>query len=176
MRNSTVDVRNRVLDQLKIEPDLRAYAMEHLWTNNMVGTDGDLTKLGRFAADMGPTDPENAALLWYGHHLNVLREAIVIYTVVTRGATFVKAKVKALFPHPGGDFHTMINVWNAAEWTYHQTKNWNIEDEIQNQQMIKVWGKLNVTRRSFLMLKEHQNLVIEKCCKLLGTTTERVLC
>ena len=34
--------------------------MEHLWINNMVGTDGELTKLGRFAADMEPMDPENA--------------------------------------------------------------------------------------------------------------------
>ena len=74
VRHSTVEVRNRVLDQLKIEPDLRAYAMEHLWMNNMVGTDGELTKLGRLAADMEPTDPEN-----------VLREAIIIYTIVTRG-------------------------------------------------------------------------------------------
>ena len=36
MRHSTTEVRNRVLDQLGIEQGLRAYAMEHLWVNNMV--------------------------------------------------------------------------------------------------------------------------------------------
>ena len=51
----------------------------------MVGTDGELTKLGKFAADMEPTDPENAALLWYGSKFNVLREAIAIYVILTRG-------------------------------------------------------------------------------------------
>ena len=78
MRHSTVEVRNRVLDQLGIDQGLRAYAMEHLWMNGMVGTDGELTKLGKFAADMEPTDPENAALLWYGSKFNVLREAIAM--------------------------------------------------------------------------------------------------
>ena len=87
----------------------------------------------------------------------------------------MNAKVKALFPHPDGDFHTMINVRNAAEWTYHQTKDCDIKNETKNQQMIKVWGKLNMTRRFFLMLKEHQDMIIEKCCKLLGTTNKRVL-
>ena len=62
----------------------------------MVGTDG-LTKLGRFAADMEPTDPENAALLWYGHQLNVLREAVIIYTILTRGNALANPKVKAFF-------------------------------------------------------------------------------
>ena len=47
MRNAATEVRNKVLD-------LRAYAMEHLWMNNMVGTDGELTQLGRLAADMDP--------------------------------------------------------------------------------------------------------------------------
>ena len=60
------EVRNQVLDQLGIEEGLRAYAMEHLWLNNMVGTDGQLTKLGRFAADVEPTDPEkrSVAVVW----------------------------------------------------------------------------------------------------------------
>ena len=121
MRHSTTEVRNRVLDQLGIEQGLRAYAMEHLWVNNMVTTEGELTKLGRFAADMEPNDPENAALPWYGHQFNVLREATIIYVLVTRGGSLVNPKVKSLYPHPDGDFHTMVNIWNAAEWTHHQT-------------------------------------------------------
>ena len=90
--------------------------------NNMVTTEGELTKLGRFAADMEPNDPENAALLWYGHQFNVLREATIIYVLATRGGSLVNPKVKSLYPHPDGDFHTMVNIWNAAEWTHHQTK------------------------------------------------------
>ena len=121
LRHSSTEVRNQVLDQLGIEEGLRAYAMEHLWLNNMVGTSGQVTKLGRFAADMEPTDPENAALLWYGHQVNVLREAVVIYTILTRGNLLINPKAKTLYPHPDGDFHTMINIWNAVEWTHQQT-------------------------------------------------------
>ena len=106
--------------------------MEHLWLNNMVGTDGQLTKLRRFAADMEPTDPENAALLWYGHHFNVLWEAIVIYTILTRGDSLMTPKAKALFPHPDGDFHTMINIWNAVEWTHQQTSISILERRMMN--------------------------------------------
>ena len=61
--------------QLGIDQGLRAYAMEHLWMNGMVGTDGELTKLGKFSADMEPTDPENAALLWYGSKFNVFERS-----------------------------------------------------------------------------------------------------
>ena len=76
--------------------------------------------------------------------------------------------------HADGDFHTMVNVWNAAEWTYHQTKHWDPKDEAQHRQLIKVWGKLNMTRRSFMMLKDCYDLVTERCCKLSGTVTGRV--
>ena len=176
MRHSKPEVRNRVLDQLGIEPGLRAYAMEHLWINNMVGTDGELTKLGRFAADMEPTDPENDALLWHGHQLNVLREAtIIIYTIITRGSSMVTPKAKSLFPHPDGDFHTMVNIWNAAEWTYQLTKKLDIKDPNQKEALIKIWGRFNTTRRPFLMLKEHYAMIVDKCCKLLDTDPNRVL-
>ena len=150
MRHSTTEVRNRVLDQLGIEQGLRAYAMEHLWVNNMAGADGELTKLGRFAADMEPTDPENAALLWYGHQFNVLREAVVIYVILTRGNSLVNPKAKALYPHPDGDFHTMVNVWNAAEWTHQQTKHLDYKKHDEEQILIKVWGRLGTSRRSII--------------------------
>ena len=175
MRHSTIGVRNRVLDTLGIEQGLRAYAMEHLWVNNMVNTDGELTKLGRFAADMEPNDPENAALLWYGHQFNVLREATIIYVLVTRGGSLVNPKVKSLYPHPDGDFHTMVNIWNAAEWTHHQTKDLDPRNRNDEQILIKVWGRLGTSRRQYLILKDHLNRTAEKCCKLLGTMQDRVI-
>ena len=175
MRHSTTEVRNRVLDQLGIEQGLRAYAMEHLWVNNMVTTEGELTKLGRFAADMEPNDPENAALLWYGHQFNVLREATIIYVLVTRGGSLVNPKVKSLYPHPDGDFHTMVNIWNAAEWTHHQTKHLDPKKRNDEQILIKIWGRLGTSRRSYMILKEHLARTAEKCCKLLGTLTDRVI-
>ena len=175
MRHSTIEVRNRVLDTLGIEQGLRAYAMEHLWVNNMVNTEGELTKLGRFAADMEPNDPENAALLWYGHQFNVLREATIIYVLVTRGGSLVNPKVKSLYPHPDGDFHTMVNIWNAAEWTHHQTKDLDPRKRNDEQILIKVWGRLGTSRRQYMILKDHLKRTAEKCCKLLGTMPDRVI-
>ena len=87
----------------------------------------------------------------------------------------VNPKAKALFPHPDGDFHTMVNIWNAAEWTYQLTKKMDIKNENQKEALIKIWGRFNTTRRSFLMLKEHHAMIVEKCCKLLDTDPNRVL-
>ena len=175
MRHSTIEVRNRVLDQLGIEQGLRAYAMEHLWVNNMVNTEGELTKLGRFAADMEPNDPENAALLWYGNQLNVLREATIIYVLVTRGGSLINPKAKGLYPHPDGDFHTMVNIWNAAEWTDQQTMHLDPKERNDEQILIKVWGRLGTTRRQYMILKDHLKRTVEKSCKLLGTLPDRVI-
>ena len=100
--------------------------------NGMVGNDGELTKLGKFAADMEPTDPENAALLWYGNQYNVLREAMAIYVILTRGNSLANPKSKGLYPHPDGDFHTMVNLWNAAEWTHEMTKQLDPRDNLDH--------------------------------------------
>ena len=142
----------------------------------MVGTDGQLTQIhARFAlSDMEPTDPENAALLWYGHHFNVLREAIVIYTILTRGNSLITPKAKALYPHPDGDFHTMINIWNAVEWTHQQTSHLDPRKKNDEQILIKVWGRLGTSRRAYLLLKAHMAKIIEKSCTLLATQDTRV--
>ena len=175
MRHSTSEVRNRVLDQLGIEQGLRAYAMEHLWMNSMVGTDGELTQLGKFAADMEPTDPENAALLWYGCNFNVLREAVAIYLILTRGNSLANPRTKGLYPHPDGDFHTMVNIWNAAEWTHQLTQHLNPKVSQDNEKLKKIWGRLSTSRRQYLMLRDHFDRTTEKCCKLLSVNADRVL-
>ena len=175
MRHSTTEVRNRVLNQLGIDQGLRAYAMEHLWMNSMVGTDGELTPLGKFAADMEPTDPENAALLWYGSKFNVLREAMAIYVILTRGNSLANPKAKGLYPHPDGDFHTMVNIWNAAEWTHQLTKDMDPKDKQDSEKLTKIWGRLSTSRRQYLTLRDHFNRTTEKCCKLLSVNTDRVL-
>ena len=175
MRHSTTEVRNRVLDQLGIEQGLRAYAMEHLWMNSMVGTDGELTQLGKFAADMEPTDPENAALLWYGCKFNVLREAVAIYVILTRGNSLANPRTKGLYPHPDGDFHTMVNIWNAAEWTHQLTQHLDPKVNQDNEKLKKIWGRLSTSRRQYLMLRDHFDRTTEKCCKLLSVNTDRVL-
>ena len=143
MRHSTTEVRNRVLTQLGIEQGLRSYAMEHLWLNGMVGSDGELTPLGKFTADMEPSDPENAALLWYANKFNVLREAVAIYVILTRGNSLANPKAKGLYPHPDGDFHTMVNIWNAAEWTHQLTKHMNPKDSQDNEKLTRIWGRLS---------------------------------
>ena len=175
MRHSTVEVRNHVLDQLGIDQGLRAYAMEHLWMNGMVGTDGELTQLGKFAADMEPTDPENAALLWYGCKFNVLREAVAIYVILTRGSSLATPKSKGLYPHPDGDFHTMVNIWNAAEWTHQLSRHLDPKVKQDSEKLTKIWGRLSTSRRQYLMLKDHFDRTTEKCRELLSVNTDRVL-
>ena len=123
---------------------------------------------------MEPTDPENAALLWYGSKFNVLREAIAIYVILTRGSSLANPKSKGLYPHPDGDFHTMVNIWNAAEWTHQMTQHWDPKHKLEGEKLTKVWGRLNTSRRQYLMLKDHFDRTVEKCCKLLCVNEERV--
>ena len=175
MRHSTNEVRNRVLTQLGIEQGLRSYAMEHLWLNGMVGSDGELTPLGKFTADMEPSDPENAALLWYANKFNVLREAVAIYVILTRGNSLANPKAKGLYPHPDGDFHTMVNIWNAAEWTHQLTQHMDPKDSQDNEKLTKIWGRLSTTRRQYLNLRDHFIKTTEKCCTLLSVNTDKVL-
>ena len=175
MRHSTNEVRNRVLTQLGIEQGLRSYAMEHLWMNGMVGSDGELTPLGRFTADMEPSDPENAALLWYANKFNVLREAVAIYVILTRGNSLANPKAKGLYPHPDGDFHTMVNIWNAAEWTHQLTQHMDPKDSQDSEKLTKIWGRLSTSRRQYLNLRDHFIRTTEKCCKLLSVNTNKVL-
>ena len=175
MRHSTNEVRNRVLTQLGIEQGLRSYAMEHLWVNGMVGSDGELTPLGKFTADMEPSDPENAALLWYANKFNVLREAVAIYVILTRGNALANPKAKGLYPHPDGDFHTMVNIWNAAEWTHQLTQHMDPKDSQDSEKLTKIWGRLSTSRRQYLNLRDHFIRTTEKCCTLLSVNTDRVL-
>ena len=44
---------------------------------------------------------------------NVLSDAITIFTILSRNATFVSNEFKKLTPHPDGDLHTMSNARNA---------------------------------------------------------------
>ena len=83
-------------------------------------------------------------------------------------------KCKGLYPHPDGDFHTMVNIWNAAEWTHQMTQNWDPKDNQESEKLTKVWGKLNTSRRQYLMLKDHFDRTTEKCCKLLSVNVDRV--
>ena len=104
---------------------------------------------------MEPTDPENAALLWYGCKFNILREAIAIYVILTRGNSLANPKTKGLYPHPDGDFHTMVNIWNAAEWTHQLSKHLDPTVKQDSEKLTKIWGRLSTSRRQYLMLREH---------------------
>ena len=124
MRNARPEVRNQILDELRVPEELRAMAIEHLLTNDMIKWDGQLTDLGRFVSDLEPGEPELGALLWYGKQHNVLSEAFTIYTILSPGTGFVAPKAKSAFLHADADLHTMLSVWNLASWIQFQTSQW----------------------------------------------------
>ena len=56
-----------------------------------------------------------------------------------------------------------------------ETKHLDPLKRSDEQVLIKVWGRLGTSRRSYLVLKEHLARTAEKCCTLLGTQTVRVI-
>ena len=56
--------------------------------------DGEITKLGKFALNLG-CEPENAVLLWYA---------------------FTRKRKKIEVAHPDGDMHSLVSVWHYCQW------------------------------------------------------------
>ena len=98
----------------------------------------------------------------------MLSEAITIFTIPSRNATFVSNEFKKLLPHPDGDLHTMLNARNAAMWIQQSTRN------LETEPATRVWGKYNLSQRQLEVLQEYRDLIVENCSKHFAIPAEQL--
>ena len=76
------DLRETLLNKMSMTKLMRLRALEKLALLGMYNQDGEITELGRFAADLG-CEPENAVLLWYANEFQVMEDALSIFAILT---------------------------------------------------------------------------------------------
>ena len=86
-------VRESLLDTLGMTKELRAEAQQVLFIHDLVDTYGHLTPKGTFVFNLD-CGPDYVCLLWVGHEHQVSSEAITVFTVLARNATFVSNEFK----------------------------------------------------------------------------------
>ena len=160
-------VRETLLDTIGMTKELRAEAQQLLFLHDLVDTCGHLTTKGTFVSSLD-CETEYGCLLWMANEYKVLPDAITIFTILSRNATFVSNEFKKLMPHPDGGLHTMLKAWNAATRLQQLTKNMDTEPTT------RAWGKYNLSQRQFEVLQEYRELVVGKCSKQFAIPEEQL--
>ena len=132
------DLRETLLNKMSMTKPMRLRAHDKLSLLGMYNQDGDITKLGEFAADLG-CEPENfeAVLLWYAKEFQVMENALTIFAILEPGPAFVAKERRVKVAHPDGDMHSLVNggacpqraVWiQQFPWLYyHQPRStWSL--------------------------------------------------
>ena len=161
LQHASPKVRIQILDELEIPDALRSQALEGLRMLGMAHVVGELTAMGKFAAELESSEVEHAAFLWHAHQQGVLPEAIIIFAVLSRGMGFVAPEIKEFFPHPDGDVHTVLNAWNLGLWLEQQTEGFPID------KMMAAWARFGLIKPQLTALKDYRNQVAEKRAILL---------
>ena len=108
---SVRDLRNTLMTSLSMSQSMKARSNEKLFLLGMIDRQGELTNMGAFAAELG-CQPENAAFLWHARKLEVMEDALTIFAIMERGQALMAKERRAKVPHPDGDLHSLLNVWN----------------------------------------------------------------
>ena len=152
------DLRETLLNKMSMTKPMRLRALEKLSLLGMYNQDGDITELGRFAADLG-CEPENAVLLWYANEFQVMEDALSIFAILERGPSFTTKERRIKVPHPDGDMHSLVNVWLYFQWL-HQRTNTLAKDEKE-----RMWSKEHVSLRSYQIVDDFRKEIGDRCQK-----------
>ena len=52
----------------------------------------------------------------------VMEDALTIFATMERGQAFQDKERRTKAPHPDGDMHSLVNVWNYLKWLDFRTK------------------------------------------------------
>ena len=122
----------------------------------MFNNDGTITKLGRFAADLG-SEPENAVLLWYANEFQAMEDALTIFAILERGPAFTAREQRIKVPHPDGDMHSLVNVWHYFQWLDQRT------NSLSKDEKEKTWSKEHVSFRNYQTVSDFRKEVADRC-------------
>ena len=150
------DLRATLLQKMSMTDPMKQRAMQKLTLLGMYNQDGTLTALGEFAAKLG-CEPENAALLWYANEFQVMEDALTIFAILERGPAFASKEQRIKVPHPDGDMHSMVNVWNYFQWLDYRTCTLS-KDEKE-----RIWSKEHVSFRTYQTVYEFRKDASDRC-------------
>ena len=128
------DLRDTLLQKMSMTNPMKQRAMQKLTLLGMYNQDGTITSLGKFAAELG-SEPENAVLLWYANEFQVMEDALTIFAILERGPTFSSKEQRVKVPHPDGDMHSLVNVWNY--YPVVGSKNQHIDERRKGEDLVK---------------------------------------
>ena len=152
------DLRQTLLNKMSMTKPMRLRAVEKLSLLGMYNQDGEITELGKFAAELG-CEPENAVLLCYANEFQVMEDALTIFAVLERGPAFTAKEKRIKVPHPDGDMHSLVNVWNYFKWLDQRTNTLSRDDKE------RIWSKEHVPFRTFQIVEDFRKEVGERCKK-----------
>ena len=141
------DLRDTLLEKMSMTDPMKQRAMQKLTLLGMYNQDGTITSLGKFAAQLG-CEPENAALLWYANEFQVMEDALTIFAILERGPAFASKEQRIKVPHPDGDMHSMVNVWNYFQWLDQRTC------ALSKDEKERIWSKEHVSFRTYQTVYE----------------------
>ena len=139
------DLRNVLMNSLSMTYAMRSRAHEKLFILGMVDRQGELTELGRFAADLG-CQPENAVFLWYARKFEVMEDALTIFAILERGQALTSKERRMKVPHPDGDMRSLLNAWHYLQWTDHRTS--KLPPALKE----AIWTKERVSLHTYIIL------------------------
>ena len=150
------DPREILLQKMSMTTTMRHRAMQKLTLLGMYNQDGTITSLGKFAAELG-SEPENAALLWCANEFQVMEDALTIFALLERGPSFTTREQRIKVPHPDGDMHSLVNVWNHFQWLDQRTNTLSKEDKE------RIWSKEHISFRSYQTVGDFRKEVGDRC-------------
>ena len=150
------DLRDTLLQKMSMTDPMKQRAMQKLTLLGMYNQDGTITSLGKFAAQLG-SEPENAALLWYANEFQVMEDALTIFAILERGPAFASKEQRVKVPHPDGDMHLMVNVWNYFQWLDQRTCTLSKEEKE------RIWSKEHVSFRTYQTVYEFRREATDRC-------------
>ena len=159
---SVRDLRNVLMSSLAMSNSMKARSNEKLFLLGMIDRQGELTNLGAFAAELG-CQPENAAFLWHARKLEVMEDALTIFSIMERGQALLAKERRVKVPHPDGDLHSLLNVWHYLQWLDHRTH--TLSPKFRESH----WTKEKVSLRTYTIVKEFRAEIATKCEGVLKT-------
>ena len=150
------DLRDTLLQKMSMTTPMKQRAMQKLTLLGMYNQDGTITTLGKFAAELG-SEPENAVLLWYANEFQVMEDALTIFAILERGPTFSSKEQRVKVPHPDGELHSLVNVWNYFRWLDQRTI------ALPKEEKERIWSKEHVSFRNYQTVYEFRREAAERC-------------
>ena len=86
-----------------------------------------------------------------------MEDALTIFAILERGAAFASKEQRIKVPHPDGDMHSMVNVWNYFQWLDQRTCT------LARDEKERIWSEEHVSFRTYQTVCEFRKEATDRC-------------